>query len=112
MGRNRSAVSGLSRFIQVLKESETVNTDDDALSPSIAPNPDHLRSPESIDYHERPAKKRKIGLLGAGNEKYDATSLVQFYINPSEVPEHLKKCKQPPTPILHTSPQKIRFSTL
>jgi hypothetical protein len=95
MGKNRSAVSGLSRFLQALKEAEpsssnaiTYTTEE----PSTTETQDH-------DDSARPAKKRKIGLLEPGYERYDATSLVQFYTHPSEVPDHLKKCKQHTTHI-------------
>lgn len=41
----------------------------------------------------RTNKKRKAGLLGAGYERYDATGLVPYYTDASEVPEHLRKCE-------------------
>lgn len=37
-------------------------------------------------------KKRKVGLLGPGYESVDATGLVPFYTDASEVPAHLRKC--------------------
>ncbi|KAI0057341.1 S-adenosyl-L-methionine-dependent methyltransferase, partial [Artomyces pyxidatus] len=38
-----------------------------------------------------PTKKRKTGLLGPGNELYDATGLVTYYTEASQVPDHLQK---------------------
>jgi len=35
--------------------------------------------------------KRKAGLLGPGNEAYDATGLVPFYTDAAQVPTHLQK---------------------
>ncbi|GBE86543.1 Trimethylguanosine synthase [Sparassis crispa] len=46
---------------------------------------------DGSDAECRPSKKRKVGLLGPGLEKYDATGLVPFYTEPSQVPVHLKK---------------------
>ncbi|TFK48368.1 S-adenosyl-L-methionine-dependent methyltransferase [Heliocybe sulcata] len=37
------------------------------------------------------AKRRKVGLLGPGQGRYDATGLVPFYTNEDEVPEDLRK---------------------
>ncbi|KZT69236.1 S-adenosyl-L-methionine-dependent methyltransferase [Daedalea quercina L-15889] len=44
-----------------------------------------------IDTASRPAKKRKVGLLGSEKEQYDATGLVPFYQHTSQVPSHLQK---------------------
>ncbi|KAH8104116.1 RNA cap guanine-N2 methyltransferase-domain-containing protein [Cristinia sonorae] len=40
---------------------------------------------------KRQAKKRKVGLLGAGYEKYDATGLAPHYTHIKQVPEKLRK---------------------
>lgn len=74
-------VSGLSRFLQVFDEpssSQTANGTGTLGS---------KREPAS-DF----AEKRKTGLLGPGNEAYDATGLVPFYTDSSQVPAHLQKC--------------------
>ncbi|THH28369.1 hypothetical protein EUX98_g5812 [Antrodiella citrinella] len=39
----------------------------------------------------RPSKKRKVGLLGPGYEKYDATGLTPHYTHVKQVPEKLRK---------------------
>ena len=44
---------------------------------------------ENID---PPSKKRKVGFLGPGFEKYDATGLAPHYTHISQVPDQLKKC--------------------
>jgi hypothetical protein len=33
-----------------------------------------------------------MGLLGPGNDVYDATGLVPFYTDVAQVPTHLQKC--------------------
>lgn len=48
---------------------------------------------ESQNAVKRPTKKRKVGLLGPGYEKYDATGLVPHYTNMKQVPEKLRKCE-------------------
>lgn len=45
-------------------------------------------------------KKRKVGLLGSGYESVDATGLVPFYTDASEVPSHLRKCTPLPASTL------------
>lgn len=45
-------------------------------------------------------KKRKVGLLGPGYENVDATGLVPFYTDASEVPAHLRKCTPLPASTL------------
>jgi hypothetical protein len=113
MGKNRGAVSGLSRFLQVLKESETPgSTSTTARGASTSENQHQDEDAEAA----RPTKKRKTGLLGLEHERFDAGSLVQFYSHPSEVPDHLKKCKHQtpyrvlgPSFTLQANPKKKRF---
>ncbi|RPD64502.1 S-adenosyl-L-methionine-dependent methyltransferase [Lentinus tigrinus ALCF2SS1-7] len=55
---------------------------------------EHLDTQRDSDVLDtRPKKKAKLqtGLLGPGLEKYDATGLVPFYTDASQVPEHLQK---------------------
>lgn len=56
------------------------------------------RTEEEKDEQGPPAKKRRTspGLLGPGNEAYDATDLVPYYTSASQVPEHLQKCAPHP----------------
>lgn len=81
-------VSGLSRFLQAFDEpssSQTANGTSMIAGPS-APRPKRESESNLV------AGKRKTGLLGPGNEAYDATGLVPFYTDSSQVPAHLQKC--------------------
>lgn len=51
-------------------------------------NPAQLEDPSS-----RRKRKRATGLLGAGYEDVDATALVPFYTDASQVPAALQKCE-------------------
>jgi hypothetical protein len=73
-------VSGLSRFLQAF---------DEASSSQTANGTSMIAGPSESDFV---AGKRKTGLLGPGNEAYDATGLVPFYTDSSQVPAHLQKC--------------------
>ncbi|SRR6266446_466687 len=78
-------VSGLSRFLQTFDEPSSSQTANDTS------NTEPLK--REFDSETRPAAgKRKTGLLGLGNEAYDATGLVPFYTDVSQVPAHLQKC--------------------
>lgn len=93
MGKNRGAVGGLSRFLQAFKEPETPGSNAATTTTvTTLANSALLETQEDTTDSTRPTKKRKVGLLGVGHERYDATTLVQFYTDPSEVPDHLKKC--------------------
>lgn len=98
MGKNRGAVGGLSRFLQAFKETDTPDSNTTTASTTtvtaIASSTLVRNQDDTMDKTEsgRPNKKRKVGLLGIGYERNDATTLVQFYTDPSEVPDHLKKC--------------------
>jgi trimethylguanosine synthase len=99
MGKKRqTALAGLSRFVlEAFKQSE---------EPFAAPENKQLAAaflkvpgiahkvPEAQDADVAGplTKKRKVGLLGPGYEKYDATGLVPYYTEPSEVPDRLRKC--------------------
>jgi len=77
-------VSGLSRFLQAFDESSSPQTANGA---SIIAGPSTPR-PKC----ESESGQRKTGLLGPGKDAYDATGLVPFYTDPSQVPAHLQKC--------------------
>jgi trimethylguanosine synthase len=83
-------VSGLSRFLQAFDESSSSQNANDTsmIAGPSAPQPKHESESEIVAI----AGKRKTGLLGPGNEAYDATGLVPFYTDPSQVPAHLQKC--------------------
>ncbi|GJE93214.1 RNA cap guanine-N2 methyltransferase-domain-containing protein [Phanerochaete sordida] len=85
MGKRHSTFTGLSRFVlDAFKQGESQDSTErnDSASFSTAREPSDDAPPK---------KKRKVGLLGPGHEKYDATGLVPYYTEPSEVPESLKK---------------------
>ena len=83
-------VSGLSQFLQAFVEIDGAVTNSSTSSSAIvAPKPE----PDMIGPDQQPPlKMRKTGLLGPGNEAYDATGLVPFYTDASQVPPHLQKC--------------------
>ncbi|KAI0262338.1 RNA cap guanine-N2 methyltransferase-domain-containing protein [Gloeopeniophorella convolvens] len=83
----QSNLSGLSRFLQVLDETASSSI---ATSSTLGPSASHTSGPE-VTTAEQPHKKRKTGLLGPGNDAYDATGLVPFYTDASQVPAHLQK---------------------
>lgn len=96
MGRKQSRLSGLSLFAKEAF-STSINDSNNVLpSPSLATASSSRKISEAnIDQtaNPQPAKKRKFGLLGVGNESYDATGLVPHYTDPSEVPNRLRKCE-------------------
>ncbi|KAI0675589.1 RNA cap guanine-N2 methyltransferase-domain-containing protein [Trametes maxima] len=107
MGKRKNNISGLSRFLLEAKGEES-STQPDPLPEyersslnkpceelgEISALQQHGTSPDALE--ARPAKKPRLqtGLLGSGLEKYDATGLVPFYTEESQVPENLQKCKQ------------------
>lgn len=104
MVKRRANLAGLSRFVQEAFGEQTatattttvtqVQSGQVVTSDGSQPN----EEPEdTTSLPTRPSKKRKVGLLGRGHEKYDATGLVPFYTHASEVPEHLQKCNVPRT---------------
>jgi trimethylguanosine synthase len=78
-------VSGLSRFLQTF--DEPASTSSASVSPFAGPS-----TPVVNSLPQPPPGKRKTGLLGPGNEAYDATGLVPFYTDAAQVPTHLQKC--------------------
>jgi trimethylguanosine synthase len=87
-------VSGLTRFLQAFDEPSSLQT---ANATSIAgPSTPRLKRESESDFvdseSQTAAGKRKTGFLGPGNEAYDATGLVPFYTDASQVPAHLQKC--------------------
>jgi len=86
-GKNRTNLSGVSRFLDALK-ADTGNP----LSPQIP-----VSTEKEMEDNTRPAKKRKTDVSrllpsDSAYESYDATGLVPFYTESSQVPEDLKKC--------------------
>ena len=78
--RRRGGIGSLAGFVRTL-DSQVVDapasSEKDDVSEAVA---------------ESSSKRQKVGLLGRGSEKYDATTLVPHYTSEEEVPEHLKKC--------------------
>jgi trimethylguanosine synthase len=88
-------VSGLSHFLKVLDEPVSLSTTSACTTTSTAGSstPRSKRKPDLVDFDQQPPPgKRKTGLLGPGNEAYDATGLVPFYTDAAQVPSHLQKC--------------------
>jgi trimethylguanosine synthase len=88
-------VSGLSRFLQVLDEPVPLSTTTSCATAGTAGSsmPQLKRKPDLVDSEQQPRPgERKTGLLGPGNEAYDATGLVPFYTDAAQVPAHLQKC--------------------
>jgi trimethylguanosine synthase len=84
-------VSGLTRFLQAFDEPSLSPTGSTVLVEPSTPPPEPKS--DSVDLEiQRATGKRKTGLLGPGNEAYDATGLVPFYTEVSQVPAHLQKC--------------------
>ncbi|KAI0825643.1 RNA cap guanine-N2 methyltransferase-domain-containing protein [Irpex lacteus] len=104
MGKRHSAFSGLSRFaleafgasqgehVLPTKTTGEQTTESTSAEKTNARSASQLESEPTFSSRGEPVhKKRKTGLLGPGYEKYDATGLVPYYTDASEVPEHLKK---------------------
>ncbi|KAI0343309.1 S-adenosyl-L-methionine-dependent methyltransferase [Trametopsis cervina] len=104
MGKRHSTFSGLSRFVAEAFGPTSQTTPSDLATKT---EPQHEASQHTTKKKTRSAsqledndpstsaqplqKKRKTGLLGPGYEEYDATGLVPYYTDASEVPEHLRK---------------------
>jgi trimethylguanosine synthase len=90
MGKRNTGLTGISRFLNAFEDTP----DDCATQDKRIPSKPVEESPAD----EPPRKKRKTiakqSLLGPGNEKYDATDLVPYYMHAREVPTHLQKCKE------------------
>jgi len=84
-------VSGLSRFLQAFDEPSLSQTA--GATPSTRTSTPRLKcESDSIGSEaQKAARKLKAGLLGPGNEAYDATGLVPFYTDAAQVPAHLQK---------------------
>lgn len=104
MGKRNANLSGLARFVsEAFGSTSTTPPQDTPVADSAAEGPSSgTARPVSVaanapsDDITRPKKKRKVsGLLGPGKEQYDATGLVPFYQEPSQVPSHLQKCEHP-----------------
>ena len=87
-----SNVSGLSRFLQAFDDEPSLTSTPSTTS-TAGPLTPHLIKLDVVDEETQPAAgKRKAGLLGPGNDAYDATGLVPFYTDAAQVPAHLQKC--------------------
>ncbi|KAH9054109.1 S-adenosyl-L-methionine-dependent methyltransferase [Lactarius vividus] len=86
-------VSGLSRFLPALVDGAVSNssTSTSAIAGLTIPCTTKPK-PDAVDFdNQPPLKKPEVGLLGPGNEAYDATGLVPFYTDAAQVPTHLQK---------------------
>ncbi len=110
MGKRKNNISGLSGLARyVFDTPEPTSSPGPASTSETGPTPkatthesttlgtqeEHIEAQRHSDALDtRPKKKAKLqsGLLGPGLEKYDATGLVPFYTDASQVPEHLQKC--------------------
>ena len=85
-GKNRTNLSGVSRFLDALKADTGTPPSPQIPVPTI----------EEMDDDTRRTKKRKtdVPILPSDSayENYDATGLVPFYTESSQVPEDLQKC--------------------
>ncbi|KAG8858502.1 hypothetical protein FRB96_005173 [Tulasnella sp. 330] len=87
MPTKRKAV-GLASFVSLLKES----SESDGISVSVPARGSGSEISASPKRHVRPLKKKKqVGLLGEGYEGIDATGMVPFYQQASDVPRQLQK---------------------
>ncbi|TFK92462.1 S-adenosyl-L-methionine-dependent methyltransferase [Polyporus arcularius HHB13444] len=109
MGKRKNNISGLSGLARyVFDTPEPTSSPGPASTSETGPTPkatthesttlgtqeEHIEAQRHSDALDtRPKKKAKLqsGLLGPGLEKYDATGLVPFYTDASQVPEHLQK---------------------
>lgn len=106
MGKRRYNLAGLSHFVReafdipsgsgkgLQNESEVSRKADTSANGQGTPR----RASQRDDLDEdasmvRAVKKRKVGLLGPGHERYDATGRAPYYTDASEVPERLRKCE-------------------
>ena len=97
-------VSGLSHFLQAFVDvDETASTSVPAVAGPSIPRPAEAKpEPDVIGPNEQlPIKKHRTGLLGPGNEAYDATGLVPFYKDAAQVPLHLQKCTHTHAVVFH-----------
>ncbi|KAI0358178.1 S-adenosyl-L-methionine-dependent methyltransferase [Trametes cingulata] len=103
MGKRKNNISGLSHFLAEAAKQDSSSQLVPAVSTELPePGGSKTAGETPLDAHERddsriadtrPAKKARIrtGLLGPDLEKYDATGLVPFYTDASQVPERLQK---------------------
>ena len=104
MGKRKSNIGGLARYaFEVGASSGSQPSSSFTSGPTSCPEAkaEHENdSATSTSVHgtdplDSPRKKRQklqTGLLGSGLERFDATGLVPFYTDASQVPEHLQKC--------------------
>ena len=79
-------VSGLSHFLEAFVDA---NSSAGAGASAVA-GPSCPEKSKPVDSVQQ--LPIKTGLLGPGNEAYDATGLVPFYTDAAQVPAHLQKC--------------------
>lgn len=95
MGKRKAIFTGLSRFLPEAAEPQPQPASLSSTPVASASSSTVVEESLAVSEEGRASKKRKTngtGLLGPGLEKYDATGLVPFYTEPSQVPAHLQKC--------------------
>lgn len=123
MGKRHSTFTGLSKVaLEVFgvpqgeaskqsahtTESDANSAGHDQAGKSNARKASAVGCDQSSSPGHRPAHKTsKVGLLGPKHEKLDATGLVPYYTDASDVPEHLKKCMSS-----YFSPNLVNFDKL
>jgi trimethylguanosine synthase len=93
--RSRGGIAGLARFLHAINLPNSPPSSpeapehhvekhkpDDSLDPTVSQSASNIKSNQDGG----------TGLLGIGNEKYDATGLVPHYTNANQVPASLQKC--------------------
>lgn len=89
----RQNVSSIAHFLKELKESREPSQAQDSEELEVEQTVVETAISESQILTSSPStKRRRIGVLGPGYEKYDKTGLAERYEDESEAPEHLKKC--------------------
>ncbi|KAI0831980.1 S-adenosyl-L-methionine-dependent methyltransferase [Trametes gibbosa] len=91
MVKRKNNIGGLSRFLAEVKQP--VEPSSQSGTPSLGVASVETEHRDELAPESRPGKKAKIhsGLLGEALAKYDATGLVPFYTEASQVPEQLQK---------------------
>ena len=89
--KSRREPTSIARYVKELEKSGEKDQNSASIHVEELEVEDSV-TPLQLRGSETAPKRRKIGLLDARNEKYDATGIVDRYENEFEAPEHLKKC--------------------
>ncbi|TFY77690.1 hypothetical protein EWM64_g6324 [Hericium alpestre] len=90
--RTKSNYAGVSHFmLQAFDKPPADVPEANFTMTTITADTSLVATTSDVAEKERPSKKRKVGMLGSGYERFDATGLVPYYSDASQVPEHLQK---------------------